>query len=200
MTVQWSGAAPGYTCLDLCCGSGDLAFLLARQVGASGTVYGADFAPALLAVAQQRAEQNWPITVPQPALHWVEADALALPFETAQFDAVTMGYGLRNVTDIPRSLGELYRVLKPGAKVAILDFHRPASPLMQRFQQWYLDQIVVPAADRHGLTADYAYISPSLDRFPVGSEQVNLAKQAGFSQATHFAIAGGLMGVLVACR
>ena len=109
-----------------------------------------------------------------------------------------MGYGLRNLVDISQGLRELCRVLKPGAKAAILDFHRPSSSLAQHFQQWYLNTIVIPAANRCGLTEEYAYIGPSVDRFPLGPEQVSLAHQAGFSQAVHYPLMGGMMGVLVA--
>ncbi|MBD2663286.1 demethylmenaquinone methyltransferase [Richelia sinica FACHB-800] len=192
MTVKWSAAQSGNTCIDLCCGSGDLALRLARRVGKTGKVYGVDFSPNLLATAQERS-QNYP----QTAIAWVEADVLNLPFENSQFDAATMGYGLRNVQDIPRSLQEIYRVLKPGGKAAILDFHRPSNAQLRAFQQWYLQNCVVPMATNLGLKEEYAYISPSLDRFPIGSEQVELAHQAGFSQATHYPIANGMMGVLV---
>lgn len=193
MAVRWSQAQEGQTCLDLCCGSGDLAVMLARQVGATGTVYGVDFSAELLAAARDRTSRH-----PQPApIHWTLGDALALPFEAASFDAATMGYGLRNLTDIPQGLRELRRVLKPGATAAILDFHRPQGAFIEQFQQWYLDTIVVPTARQMGLTEEYAYIAPSLDRFPLGPEQVDLARQAGFTQAVHYPIAGGLMGVLV---
>lgn len=192
MAVKWSEVQPGSIGLDLCCGSGDLAQLLARRVGSTGEVYGVDFSAALLEVASQR-------TPPQLPLHWVEADALNLPFQDNYFDCATMGYGLRNVTDIPRCLAELYRVLKPGAKAAILDFHRPQQPLMRTFQQWYLETIVVPSAQKLGLTEEYAYIAPSLERFPTGSEQVKLATSAGFL-ATHYPIAMGMMGVLVVAK
>ncbi len=195
MTVKWSKAKPGDTCLDLCCGSGDLALRLARRVGAIGKVYGADFAVAQLEVAKQRALKQYP----HPPITWVEADALDLPFADNYFDAATMGYGLRNVTDIPRSLQELYRVLKPGATAAILDFHRPTNSYLSSFQQWYLDNLVVPMAQNLGLTEEYAYISPSLDRFPTGREQVELANKAGFL-STHYPIANGMMGVLVAFK
>ncbi|MBW4692489.1 MAG: bifunctional demethylmenaquinone methyltransferase/2-methoxy-6-polyprenyl-1,4-benzoquinol methylase UbiE [Lyngbya sp. HA4199-MV5] len=196
MTVKWSGAKAGDTCLDVCCGSGDLALLLAQAVGASGRVMGIDFAAEQLAIAQQRSQQHYPV----PPLTWLEGDALALPFADHEFDAATMGYGLRNVTDIPRSLKELHRVLKPHAKAAILDFHRPSNAQIRALQQWYLDAIVVPAAQQFGLTEEYAYIAPSLDRFPTGAEQVTLARQAGFVSATHYPIAGGTMGVLVVMK
>lgn len=192
MAVKWSAAQPGDTSLDLCCGSGDLALRLARQVGINGCVYGVDFSPAQLAIAHQRAQRY-----PHYVINWVEADVLDLPFADNYFDAATMGYGLRNVLDIPRSLKELHRVLKPGAKAAILDFHRPHSAYIRAFQQWYLDTLVVPMARQRGLTAEYAYISPSLDRFPTGEAQVNLAQQAGFTNCTHYPIANDMMGILV---
>jgi len=196
MAVRWSRATPGDTALDLCCGSGDLALMLAQQVGRSGTVYGVDFSADQLAVARGRAQRlGWPTPI-----HWTLGDALDLPFEAASFDAATMGYGLRNLTDISQGLVELRRVLKPGATAAILDFHQPPNALMQQFQQWYLDTIVVPAARDLGLNQEYAYIAPSLDRFPAGQEQVALARQAGFASAVHYTLAGGLMGVLVVRR
>ncbi|MBD2166093.1 bifunctional demethylmenaquinone methyltransferase/2-methoxy-6-polyprenyl-1,4-benzoquinol methylase UbiE [Calothrix membranacea FACHB-236] len=196
MTIKWSNPQPGDTCLDLCCGSGDIAFGLARRVGARGDVYGVDFSANLLAMAKERSQNQYP----QPPITWVEADVLDLPFEDNKFDAATMGYGLRNVKDIPRSLKELYRVLKPGAKAAILDFHRPENPQLRSFQQWYLDNLVVPIATQLGVKEEYAYISPSLDRFPIGKEQVELAYQVGFAAVTHYPIVNGMMGVLVVSK
>ena len=196
MAVKWSEPSPGDMGLDICCGSGDLAQLLAREVGNKGQVIGLDFAAEQLAIARQRAKCQFP-TLP---LGWVQGDALNLPFESNTFDCATMGYGLRNVTDIPCCLQELHRVLKPGAKAAILDFHRPSQPWLQAFQQWYLEAIVVPTAQSFGLKEEYAYISPSLDRFPSGSEQVKLANRAGFATATHYPIASGMMGVLMVVK
>ncbi|WP_448561078.1 bifunctional demethylmenaquinone methyltransferase/2-methoxy-6-polyprenyl-1,4-benzoquinol methylase UbiE [Trichothermofontia sp.] len=196
MTVNWCAAQQGDICLDVCCGSGDLTLLLAKQVGRTGQVYGLDFAAGQLAIARQRHER----TAPHLPIQWFQGDALALPFPEQHFDAVTLSYGLRNVLDIPRSLREVYRVLKPGAKAAILDFNHPQSPQMQTFQAWYLHAIVVPVAQYWGLGEEYAYIAPSLARFPTGAEQVQMAKAAGFSAAVHYPITGGLMGVLVATR
>lgn len=193
MTIKWAQPQAGDTALDLCCGSGDLAFLLAKRVGKTGKVVGADFSSRQLEIARQR-QQEKAIFVP---MEWVTADALNLPFAENTFDCATIGYGLRNVTNFSRCLEELYRVLKPGATAAILDFHRPYSSIVEQFQQWYLHSLVVPAAERFGLKEDYAYISPSLDRFPQGREQVRLAEAVGFTKVKHYAIALELMGVLV---
>jgi demethylphylloquinol methyltransferase len=193
MTVKWSAAKSGDTTLDLCCGSGDLTFRLARHVGTTGQVYGVDFSANLLNFAQERCKNYYP----KPSITWLEADVLNLPFDNNYFDAATMGYGLRNVQDIPRSLQEIHRVLKPGAKAAILDFHRPSNQQFRAVQQWYLNNFVVPIATNLGLKDEYAYISPSLDRFPTGKEQIELAHQAGFVNATHYPITNGMMGVLV---
>jgi demethylmenaquinone methyltransferase/2-methoxy-6-polyprenyl-1,4-benzoquinol methylase len=170
-----------------------LTFRLARQVGNTGKVYGIDFSCNLLATAKERSEKYYP----QPPITWIEADVLNLPFDDHQFDAITMGYGLRNVVDIPRSLQEIYRVLKPGGTAAILDFHRPSNQIFLAFQQWYLDNLVVPLATNLGVKDEYAYISPSLDRFPIGQEQVEIAYKVGFVNATHYPISNGMMGVLV---
>ena len=167
---------------------------MAKQVGKTGRVIGADFAPAQLANAADKITDIYP---PLTQIDWVEADALSLPFNDEYFDAATIGYGLRNVTDIPVCLTELYRVLKPNTKVAILDFHRPANHLIRSFQQWYLNSIVVPKATELGMMDEYAYLNPSLDRFPTGQEQIKLGLDAGFSRGVHYSIASGMMGVLV---
>lgn len=193
MAVKWSEANFGDTALDLCCGSGDLALMLAKRVGKIGKVVGLDFSCQQLAIAKQRET----FAPSKTQIEWLEGDALSLPFADNYFDCATMGYGLRNVTNIPLCLQELYRVLKPKAKAAILDFHLPNLPYLQSFQQWYLDNLVVTAARDFGLEAEYAYINPSLARFPIGSEQVKLGEKAGFSLATHYPLMGGMMGILV---
>jgi demethylmenaquinone methyltransferase/2-methoxy-6-polyprenyl-1,4-benzoquinol methylase len=81
-----------------------------------------------------------------------------------------------------------------------LDFHRPSNEQFRAVQQWYLDNLVVPIATNLGLKDEYAYISPSLDRFPSGKEQIELACQAGFVDVTHYPIANDMMGVLVVIR
>lgn len=196
MTVKWSGAKPGDRALDLCCGSGDLALRLAAAVGPTGHVIGADFSAQMLDRARDRPQGFRTLA----SIDWIEADALDLPFADQEFDCATVGYGLRNVTDFDRALAELYRVLKPGATVAALDFHQPSSPTAQHFQQLYLDRLVVPVAQRFGATAEYEYILPSLQRFPTGREQVHRAQAIGFQSVRHYPLVGGMMGVLVATK
>ncbi|MGB7414848.1 MAG: bifunctional demethylmenaquinone methyltransferase/2-methoxy-6-polyprenyl-1,4-benzoquinol methylase UbiE [Thermosynechococcaceae cyanobacterium] len=194
MAVNWAQPQPGDRGLDICCGSGDLARLLARRIAPDGEMIGTDFSSELLAVAQKKSS----VTL-QSNIDWVQGDALHLPFVDASFDCATMGYGLRNVTNIPQCLQEIFRVLKPGARAAILDFHQPSTPLLQAFQAFYLQSVVVPVAERYGLTDEYAYIMPSLERFPNGEQQVKLSMDAGFN-AIHYPIAGGMMGVLVVTK
>jgi demethylmenaquinone methyltransferase/2-methoxy-6-polyprenyl-1,4-benzoquinol methylase len=194
MTVDWSACQQGNRVLDVCCGTGDLTRRLAKQVGRAGQVVGLDFCSELLALAAQRQRQ----TYPHYSVQWLQGNALALPFADQSFDGATMGYGLRNVGNIPLALAELQRVLKVGKNVAILDFNHPRSPGMKSFQNWYLNHIVLAVADYFQVPEEYAYIQTSLDRFPPGHEQVKMAYNAGFSRVVHYEIAGGLMGVLVA--
>lgn len=193
MAVKWSEAKAGDRALDLCCGSGDLALILAKTVGENGLVVGLDFACQQLEIAQQRQTRY----CPHLPMTWLQGDALNLPFPNRHFDCATMGYGLRNVTDIPLCLRELRRVLKPGAKAAILDFHRPSQSYLKVFQNWYLANVVVPTARDFGMTEEYAYITPSVKKFPQGIEQVKLAYAEGFTNAIHYPLLGGMMGILV---
>jgi demethylphylloquinol methyltransferase len=196
MAIQWANLQPNGINVDLCCGSGDLTLMSARTLRGQGKVIGIDFSRRQLEVAQTRVQKlPW-----ADNLEWIESDVLALPLPDNSVDALTMGYGLRNVMDIPKALSEIYRVLKPGANAAILDFNRPTTSIMQDFQRWYLRQIVVPIASRFNLKEEYAYLETSLARFPTGPEQVQLATQAGFADVRHYAIAFDTMGILVMAK
>lgn len=203
-TAKSSGAQPGHEVLDVCCGSGDIAILLAKLVGSRGRVVGLDFAAAMLEDAARRSEAQ---KLPIPGLdqlstpiEWVQGDATALPFPDEIFDAATMGYGLRNVDNRSLALMELRRVLKPGAKVAILDFNNSEDPTVDSIQEWALQNVVVPAAKMYKLEDEYAYLRPSIKMFPTGDEQERMALAAGFKRARHTELAFGLMGLLVCQR
>jgi len=114
--------------LDACCGTGDLA-IAARTAG--GTVTGLDFSPRMLERARRKA----------PDLTWVEGDLLALPFEDGSFEAATVGFGVRNVADLPRALAELRRVLVSGGRVAVLEITQPRGLLAPFYRLWF-DRIV----------------------------------------------------------
>ncbi|KAK9837147.1 hypothetical protein WJX81_006187 [Elliptochloris bilobata] len=199
MAVRWSGAAPGSRVLDVCCGSGDLTFRAAEAAGPSGEVVGLDFAAEMLADAAHREEVSQHRRRKSAPISWVQGDAMELPFEDGSFDAATMGYGLRNVTDKQQALAELHRVLRPGCRVAILDFNNArARPAVAAFQGWCLDNVVVPVAHWKGVGPEYEYLRPSIQQFATGPEQEALALAAGFIKAVHYETGLGLMGVLVA--
>lgn len=197
--VKWTRVGPGDAAIDVCCGSGDIAIKLADSVGPTGRVVGLDFAAAQLKVAAGKESQHpghrdgklAPIT-------WVQGDALALPYGNGEFDGATIGYGLRNVSDIPTALSELCRVLRPGGVASIVDFNNAQDPNLRALQGFVLDNVVVPVADLNGVAAEYRYLKPSIERYPTGPELVDIAIGAGFAKATFYELApGGLMGCLV---
>ncbi|XP_047332417.1 2-phytyl-1,4-beta-naphthoquinone methyltransferase, chloroplastic [Impatiens glandulifera] len=198
MAVSWSGAKKGDLVLDLCCGSGDLAFLLSEKVGTTGQVTGFDFSKEQLLVASSR--QQLKSNTCFKNIKWIEGDALDLPFHGCSFDAITIGYGLRNLMDKRRALEEIHKVLKPGSKVSILDFNKSTNPIVVSIQGWMIDSVVVPLASTYGLEMEYKYLKGSINEFLTGTELENLALGTGFTNAKHYEIGGGLMGCLVATR
>ncbi|GAB4826250.1 hypothetical protein Ancab_009115 [Ancistrocladus abbreviatus] len=198
MAVSWSGAKKGDCVLDLCCGSGDLAFLLSDKVGIHGKVIGLDFSKKLLQIALSR--KNLRLKASYKNIEWVEGNALDLPFCDDYFDAITMGYGLRNVVDKEKAVAEMFRVLKPGSKVSVLDFNKSNQPITSLFQEWMIDNVVVPVGSSYGLAEECKYLKSSIQEFLTGEELEQLAVTAGFSNAKFYEIAGGLMGNLVAMR
>jgi len=198
MTVKWSKASTGDKVLDICCGSGNIALQLAQAVGTSGEVVGLDFASQQLEIAKER--QTKDAVAAQVKMTWIEGDALQMPFEDSSFDAITCGYGLRNVADIKQCFKEVLRVLKPGKSAAFLDFNNSQDFFVSTFQGAMLDNVVVPVASMFGMKQEYEYVRPSIERFPTGPRLEIMARRAGFETSTHYEIAGGLMGVLVVCK
>ncbi|MEX0588302.1 MAG: bifunctional demethylmenaquinone methyltransferase/2-methoxy-6-polyprenyl-1,4-benzoquinol methylase UbiE [Cyanobium sp.] len=188
--VAWLQPRPGQHLLDLCCGTGDLALVLAARVRPGGSVLGIDAAAAPLAVAARRAAAQ-----PWLPVSWQQGDALATQLAPASCDGAAIAYGLRNLADAGAGLRELRRLLRPGGRAAVLDFNRPGGA-MADFQRFYLRRLVVPTAERFGITEHYAYLEQSLARFPTAPEQQALALAAGFSAARHRPLAAGLMGLL----
>jgi demethylmenaquinone methyltransferase/2-methoxy-6-polyprenyl-1,4-benzoquinol methylase len=176
--------------LDLCCGTGDLAFL-ARAAAAPGSrVVGLDFTLPMLGVARSRR------TGAPGALAFAQGDALRLPFPNEAFDAVTMGYGLRNVADPLACLREVRRVLAPGGRVVVLDFGKPAHPVTSAAYGAFL-RTAMPAVGWlfHGDADTYRYIPESLERYPAQRGVRDLMEQAGLASARYEDRLLGTMGL-----
>ena len=195
--IAYVAPRPGQRLLDLCCGTGDLALLLAEKVRPGGQVLGLDAAAAPLQRAHQRAARE-----PWLPLRFDQGDALATGLGDGWADGALMAYGLRNLVDPARGLAELRRVLRDGGRAAVLDFNRPdpAGGLSQgwaaQFQHFYLNRVVVPVASLVDLKDHYAYLETSLARFPTALQQIELARQAGFAEVGYRPLAAGLMGFL----
>ena len=175
----------GKTALDLACGTGDIAYVLAAR-GAAATV-GLDITPSMLHLAAAKRRDR-------PGVFFVAGDMTSLPFPDAHFHLVTTGYGLRNVPQLEAALREAARVLKPEGVLLSLDFNKPANPLVRGIYLAYLS-IVGSAlgAVLHGDPDTYRYIPESIRRYP-GSEGVRqLALASGFTRCDVFAVLGGLI-------
>ena len=188
--VAWLRPQPGQHLLDLCCGTGDLALVLASRVRPGGSVLGLDAAAAPLVVAARRAAAQ-----PWLPVSWQQGDALATGLASAGCDGAVIAYGLRNLADPGAGLQELRRLLRAGGRAAVLDFNR-TSGAVASFQSFYLRRLVVPTAERFGIPEHYAYLEESLKRFPTGPEQERLARSVGFASARHIPMALGTMGRL----
>jgi demethylmenaquinone methyltransferase/2-methoxy-6-polyprenyl-1,4-benzoquinol methylase len=180
--------APRKHVLDLCCGSGDLVFL-AGEAGARDVV-GADFTFSMLAVAARRKRAG------AGTGRFVQADALSLPFPDDSFDAITISYGLRNVSDLPAALAEMRRVLVPGGRVAILDFGKPDGPIARALYAAYLG-VAMPLVGWlfHGDADTYRYIPASLERYPGQRGVERLMREKGFENSRYENALLGTMGI-----
>lgn len=148
---------PGDRVLDLCCGTGDLAYLGAAETIAGMTV-GLDFASEMITVAQSRT--GWCVSEHRPV--WIRGDALRLPFPNHSFDAAMIGYGLRNLADVRNALGEISRVLRPGGRLAILETGLPRGRLVAALHHCYLRRgIPLLAGLVHGSAEMHRYLASS---------------------------------------
>ena len=188
--VQRLAPVSGEQWLDLCCGTGDLALVLAERLRTGGAVLAVDAAAAPLQQARRRHRR-----CPWLPVEWLQADAMAVPRAAESFDGAVMAYGLRNLPDPAAGLRELRRLLHRDGRAAVLDFNR-SSGHVAALQTMALRRVVVPVASQLGLKEQYAYLETSIAGFPTGVDQEQMAISAGFSWAQHRPIAGGLMGLL----
>ena len=183
-----ASARPGWRVLDLCCGTGDLTFA-ARRCGAAFIV-GLDFTEAMLQIALRRRAQD------DAGTQFVQGDALRLPFADASFDAVTVGYGLRNVADIEQSLREMLRVLRPGGRVVVLDCGKPDNAMVRVFFLGYL-RVMMPLIGWlfHRDPDTYRYITESLETFPAQRGIEAMMRRAGMTAVRVLNPLLGTMGI-----
>lgn len=181
---------PGQKALDLCCGTGDLSFSLARRTGPDGEVTGADFSRPMLAIAGEKATARG---VEQVRFEW--ADALELPYGDAEFDAVTIAFGARNLADLDRGIGEMLRVLKPGGRLAILEITQPSrQPLALFFGLWF-DRVVPLLGKLAGDSSAYEYLPESVRSFPDAAGLGDRMDRAGFRHVRWTIMAGGIIAL-----
>jgi demethylmenaquinone methyltransferase/2-methoxy-6-polyprenyl-1,4-benzoquinol methylase len=181
---------PGDRALDLCCGTGDIAFALA-QCGAK--TVGLDFSKEMLAVAARRLGN---LTNETRNPEFIQGDAQRLPFPDAQFDVVTMGYGLRNLADWETGLAEMIRVAKPGGRILILEFGKPEQPLWRALYFTYL-RVCVPVLGLvfAGRASAYAYILESLKHYPAQRGVEAKMPTLGLTNVRVENILGGAMSI-----
>ncbi len=172
--------------LDLCCGTGDLAFSLARA--GSARIVGADFAHTMLVRAKEKsaalaAGATEPIAAPVPFL---EADAMRLPFADASFDLVTTAFGFRNLSNYEAGLCEIQRVLKPGGTIAILEFTEPPDGLLGNLYRWYFCKALPKIGGIiSGDSAAYSYLPKSVARFFRPPELASLMTAVGYQSVDY---------------
>ena len=185
-------ARPGMRVLDLAAGSGDLAARIAPDLRPGGQIVLADISAAMLAVAAGRFRRAAPAASVARALP-VQCDAENLPFPDARFDKVVIGFGLRNITDRPRALAEMRRVLRVGGGVFVLEFSPPrGDSLSARARRAYL-QKALPRVGKAvaGDAESYRYLAESILRFPTPGALCDMMRAAGFARADWLSFAGG---------
>ena len=188
-------ARPDALVLDLCCGTGDLAFSLQRE--AKAQILGADFSHTMLIRAREKAAaaNN---AAPMPFL---EADALRLPFADGAFDLVATAFGFRNLANYEEGLREIFRVLKPGGIIAILEFTEPAPGILGDAYRFYCRTVLPKIGGWISGDADaYAYLPKSVARFFRPEEFATLLKKVGYDQVRYQLMTLGSVALHLAVR
>jgi demethylmenaquinone methyltransferase / 2-methoxy-6-polyprenyl-1,4-benzoquinol methylase len=172
---------PDAVALDLCCGTGDLAFALQRSGRAR--VLGADFSHAMLVRAREKSSARSPTGASMP---FFEADALRLPFADNSFDLITTAFGFRNLANYEDGLREFRRVLKPGGTLAILEFTEPPAGVLGDLYRWYFRNVLPRIGGfLSGDRSAYTYLPASVSRFFRPVELATAMKSVGYSSVDY---------------
>jgi len=180
-----SVAGSGNRILDVACGTGDLALALFESTGAR--VIGTDFCRPMLEIANRKASER------QRAIPFIEGDALQLPFPDDSFDGVTIGFGLRNLASVEGGLSELFRVLKPGGMMVVLEFSKPIVPGFRALFQFYFNRVLpLLGGVLSGSRSAYEYLPDSVARFPDQEQLAALMRKLGFADVQYSNLTGGV--------
>jgi demethylmenaquinone methyltransferase/2-methoxy-6-polyprenyl-1,4-benzoquinol methylase len=180
----------GNSVLDVCCGTGDFALELSKRVSPGGHVVGCDFSEPMLDLAREKAAER---AVEGVRFEW--ADALQLPYDAGRFDAVTVGFGVRNFADRERGLRELSRVLRPGGRLVILEITQPTRPPLSTFFSLWFDRIVPLLGVVAGNAEAYEYLPESVRSFPGPPALAAEMDAAGLERIRYTVLAGGIIAI-----
>ncbi len=174
--------------LDLCCGTGDLAFAFRREATAGAVIIGSDFVPEMLVRARAKSAATG------ANVEFVEADALSLPFGDASFDLVSCAFGFRNLANYERGLREIFRVLKPGGAIAILEFAEPRGKMFGTLYRFYFRRVLPRLGGLiSGNSQAYTYLPSSVSKFPNPEELAKQIESAGFTSVRYESWTGGIV-------
>ena len=192
LALARSGVREGHRVLDVAAGSGDMTMRFARQVGTSGQVVMTDINASMLACGRSRLlNEGLGVNV-----QMLLADAESLPFSGGQFDCVSIAFGLRNVTRIPKALASMSRLLKPGGRLVILEFSTPTSTLLSRAYDLFSFS-VIPSMGKMvtGDEQSYQYLVESIRKHPNQQTLSAMFKEAGLEDVKHQNINGGIVAI-----
>jgi demethylmenaquinone methyltransferase/2-methoxy-6-polyprenyl-1,4-benzoquinol methylase len=177
--------------LDLCGGTGDLG-LAALRAGRAARVVCCDFSHPMLVLAARKFRRHGETSRCVP----LEADGLRLPFASDRFDAVTVGFGVRNFSDLGRGLEETRRILRPGGTLVVLEFSQPTAPVISGLYRFYLRRILPRLGDTvSGNTGPYAYLAGTISAFPDPPTLADRIRDVGFSACSWTTASGGIVAV-----
>ncbi len=178
---------------DLCCGTGDLSFLIFKKVSPNGKVTGIDSAKEILNIARKRSK-----LIGNKSICWEMQDILEIDENLKIYDGICMSYGLRNLVNVEEGLKKVFNLLSYRGRAGFLDFnHSKSNSIADIFQKIYLRFVVVPISKIFKLSKEYAYIEKSINNYPEGKELILIAKEVGFKRVEYRTIFCNQMGILI---